>query len=74
MKREGTAKYCFSTTNGSRMDIWFISRQFFICRMLDDFGHEMEQTESRMDNVMKKMAKVLHMSTGELNLVSESLQ
>ncbi|KAH3794223.1 hypothetical protein DPMN_147754 [Dreissena polymorpha] len=32
-------------------------------RMLDDFGHEMEVTESRMDNVMKKMAKVLHMSS-----------
>jgi len=33
--------------------------------MLDDFGHEMDHTESRMDNVMKKMAKVLHMSTGK---------
>ncbi|XP_052790798.1 syntaxin-6-like [Mya arenaria] len=32
-------------------------------RMLDDFGHEMDVTESRMDNVMKKMAKVLHMSS-----------
>lgn len=30
--------------------------------MLDEFGHEIDTTESRMDNVMKKMAKVLHMS------------
>lgn len=30
--------------------------------MLDDFAHEMDTTESKMDNVMKKMAKVLHMS------------
>ena len=35
-------------------------------RMLDEFGHEIENTESRMDNVMKKMAKVLHMSNGKL--------
>ena len=33
--------------------------------MLDDFAHEMETTESKMDNVMKKMAKVLHMSNGK---------
>ncbi|KAL4219238.1 Syntaxin-6 [Mactra antiquata] len=32
-------------------------------RMLDDFGFEMDKTESRMDSVMKKMAKVLHMSS-----------
>ena len=32
--------------------------------MLDDFAHEMDTTESKMDNVMKKMAKVLHMSNG----------
>ena len=25
--------------------------------MLDDFAHEMDTTESKMDNVMKKMAK-----------------
>ncbi|CAH1785434.1 unnamed protein product [Owenia fusiformis] len=30
--------------------------------MLDDFSHEMDNTDSRMDSVMKKMAKVLHMS------------
>jgi len=30
--------------------------------MLDDFAHEMDTTETKMDNVMKKMAKVLHMS------------
>ncbi|XP_060066079.1 syntaxin-6-like [Ylistrum balloti] len=30
--------------------------------MLDDFGHQMDTTESKMDATMKKMAKVLHMS------------
>ena len=33
--------------------------------MLDDFAHEMDTTETKMDNVMKKMAKVLHMSNGK---------
>ena len=38
---------------------------FSLCySMLDDFAHEMDTTESKMDNVMKKMAKVLHMSNG----------
>ena len=37
----------------------------FLPRMLDDFRQEIETTESRMDNVMKKMAKVLHMSSGK---------
>lgn len=30
--------------------------------MLDDFHHEMDTTESKLDTTMKKMAKVLHMS------------
>ncbi|XP_048773921.1 syntaxin-6-like [Ostrea edulis] len=30
--------------------------------ILDEFGHEMDNTESRMDVTMKKMAKVMHMS------------
>ncbi|XP_031620491.1 syntaxin-6 [Contarinia nasturtii] len=30
--------------------------------MLDDFGNELENTESKMDSTMKKMAKVLHMN------------
>jgi len=32
--------------------------------MLDDFSREMDTTETKMDNVMKKLAKVLHMSSG----------
>ncbi|XP_042560106.1 syntaxin-6-like, partial [Clupea harengus] len=31
--------------------------------MLDDFSHEMDSTHSRLDNVMKKLAKVSHMSS-----------
>uniref|UniRef100_A0A1B6M580 t-SNARE coiled-coil homology domain-containing protein n=1 Tax=Graphocephala atropunctata TaxID=36148 RepID=A0A1B6M580_9HEMI len=30
--------------------------------MLDDFGTEMENTDSKLDSTMKKVAKVLHMS------------
>lgn len=35
--------------------------------MLDDFGHEMDNTQSRLDNVMKKLAKVSHMTSGEIS-------
>lgn len=34
--------------------------------MLDDFGNELESTESKIDSTMKKVAKVLHMNNGEL--------
>ncbi|XP_059399605.1 syntaxin-6 [Carassius carassius] len=30
---------------------------------LDDFSHEMDSTQSRLDNVMKKLAKVSHMTS-----------
>ena len=33
--------------------------------MLDDFAHEMDNTQSRLDNVMKKLAKVSHMTSGK---------
>lgn len=33
--------------------------------MLDEFGTEMENTESKLDSTMKKVAKVLHISNGE---------
>ncbi|KAL6107683.1 syntaxin-6 [Pungitius pungitius] len=31
--------------------------------MLDDFTHEVDSTQSRLDNVMKKLAKVSHMTS-----------
>ncbi|CAF89784.1 unnamed protein product, partial [Tetraodon nigroviridis] len=31
--------------------------------MLDDFSHEMDNTHSKLDNVMKKLAKVSHMTS-----------
>lgn len=34
-------------------------------RMLDDFGNELESTESKLDTTMKKVAKVLHMNNGK---------
>lgn len=33
--------------------------------MLDEFGNELENTDSKLDSTMKKVAKVLHMSNGE---------
>uniref|UniRef100_A0A7D9NM03 Syntaxin 6 n=1 Tax=Xenopus tropicalis TaxID=8364 RepID=A0A7D9NM03_XENTR len=33
--------------------------------MLDDFSHELDTAQSRMDNVLKKLAKVSHMTSGE---------
>lgn len=33
--------------------------------MLDEFGTELETTESKLDTTMKKVAKVLRMSNGE---------
>lgn len=35
-----------------------------LSRMLDDFSHELESTQSRLDNVMKKLAKASHMTSG----------
>ncbi|XP_059840898.1 syntaxin-6-like isoform X4 [Hypanus sabinus] len=32
--------------------------------MLDEFSYELDSTQSRMDNVMKKLAKVSHMTSG----------
>jgi len=37
---------------------------FYMFRMLDEFGHEMENTESKMDSTVKKMAKVFRISNG----------
>ena len=34
-------------------------------RMLDDFGHEMENTQSKMENTLSKVAKVMHLSSGK---------
>jgi syntaxin 6 len=38
--------------------------------MLDEFGNELENTDSKLDTTMKKVAKVLHMSNGELDKVA----
>ncbi len=67
------------TWSGSRQELVFredtvsvFQGQFFnlfggfYCRMLDDFSHEMDNTQSRLDNVMKKLAKVSHMTSGNL--------
>lgn len=32
--------------------------------MLDDFGNELENTDTKLDSTMKKVAKVLHMTNG----------
>ena len=35
--------------------------------LLDDLGREMETADSRMGSVMKKLTKVLHMSSGKIS-------
>lgn len=32
--------------------------------MLDEFGNEIELTDSRLDSTMKRVAKVLHLNNG----------
>lgn len=34
-------------------------------RMLDEFGTELESTDTKLDSTMKRIAKVLHMSNGK---------
>lgn len=38
---------------------------WFACRILDDFTHDVDNTQTRLDNVMKKLAKVSHMTSGK---------
>jgi len=33
--------------------------------MLDDFGNELDSTDSKIDATMKKMGKVLHLSNND---------
>ena len=35
--------------------------------MLDEFGCEMDVTESKLDSTMRKVAKVMHISNGEFH-------
>ena len=40
-----------------------------LLRMLDEFGAEIEHADSRVDATLRKVAKVLHLSDGEKNLI-----
>ncbi|XP_072275901.1 syntaxin-6 isoform X1 [Pyxicephalus adspersus] len=42
--------------------------------MLDDFSHELDTTQSRMDNVLKKLAKVSHMTSEHRTDFLDTLQ
>lgn len=37
--------------------------------LIDDLGREMDTADSKMQNVMKKLTKVLHMSTGNFKII-----
>ena len=37
--------------------------------MLDEFGAEIEHADSRVDATLRKVAKVLHLSDGEINII-----
>lgn len=41
-------------------------------RMLDDFGHEMDNTQSKMENTLSKVAKVMHLSSGKSKCLVEN--
>lgn len=41
--------------------------------MLDDLGNELENTDTKIDTAMKKMAKVLHMNNGKSRSLSSAL-
>ena len=41
-------------------------------RMLDDFGHELEMTDSKLQQVALKVEKVLRLSDGKNTFVSYS--
>lgn len=42
--------------------------------MLDEFGTELENTDSKLDSTMKKVAKVLRMSNGRSWFLSKFLK
>ena len=37
--------------------------------MLDEFGAEIEHADSRVDATLRKVAKVLHLSDGKINII-----
>lgn len=41
--------------------------------MLDEFGTELENTDTKLDSTMKRIAKVLHMSNGKKPLKLNSI-
>lgn len=46
--------------------MFFKSNLFInVYRMLDEFGNELEMTDSRLDSTMKRVAKVLHLNNGK---------
>ena len=40
-----------------------------LLRMLDEFGAEIEHADSRVDATLRKVAKVLHLSDGEISII-----
>lgn len=38
---------------------------FFFSRLLDDFGHELEMTDSKLQQTVLKVEKVLRLSDGK---------
>lgn len=42
--------------------------------MLDDFGHELGNTDSKLDSTMKKMAKLMHVTNGEAKTYCEEME
>lgn len=45
---------------------WLLDFYTLPYRMLEDFGNEIEGTDAKMDATMKKVAKIMHMTNGNL--------
>ena len=45
--------------------MWLCYFCFFAFRMLDDFGHELEMTDSKLQQTVLKVEKVLRLSDGK---------
>ena len=41
------------------------ANEFLFFRMLDEFGHEMDHTQSKMENTVNKMAKIMRLTNGK---------
>ena len=57
---------CFCLEFETRRHLTLCCTLSRVHRMLDEFSHEMESTQSRLDTTLRKMAKLSRMTNGTL--------